>query len=75
MSITRDRAIFIFFSEEYPSKNIDQLKQRFESIVGLEMCYAGDLLMPMTQTKTKIAGLSTYYHKYRVIEVFYAASQ
>ncbi|KAI7880815.1 uncharacterized protein EV154DRAFT_428750, partial [Mucor mucedo] len=55
----------IIFSEDFTDENSEKLKGDLEKLCGLEICYTDDPYMPMLQTKLKVNGFPSYYHRYK----------
>ncbi|KAI9020037.1 hypothetical protein CLU79DRAFT_817658, partial [Phycomyces nitens] len=63
--MTRKHAICIFFNEEFTNENSQRFEEDLENLCGLEICYAEDPYKPMLQTKVKVNGCPSYYHRYK----------
>ncbi|ORX63185.1 hypothetical protein DM01DRAFT_1331259 [Hesseltinella vesiculosa] len=64
IEITRDRAICMFYYEEYNNANVARLRQRIDNMEGIDICYTNDPLEPLLLTSKSININPLKYHRY-----------
>lgn len=62
--ISEERALCIFFSEEYNKENVVRLTPKLVAMKDLGLCYTNDPRLPMLMSLARIHSNPSEYHKY-----------
>lgn len=62
--VTRERAICIFFCQEYTESNVRKLLKRMESFEDVDICYEENPFKPCIQSNARIESEPSRYKKY-----------
>lgn len=65
MDVTRERAICMFYDEEFNYENVVRLLERIDNPGELDICYENDPLKPVLVLRTRILAEPHIYKRYK----------